>query len=104
MNERSYLARLTLADVKSCAVEAERLFQQDPHVVSARVATGWANLVEVMEKAGAIVVSDLGAEATSGWEAELGFSLSVPSWDDRWPRDRAAVEPVARPSQPRADP
>jgi hypothetical protein len=83
---------LTLIDVKTCAVEAERLFQQDPYVVSARVASGWGDLVEVMENAGASVVGDLGAAATSEWEAELGFSGSVTTWDDRWPRERAAVE------------
>ena len=94
MNEGSYLARLTLVDVNACAVEAERLFQLDPYVVSARVASGWAQLVEMMENAGASVVGGLGAEVTSEWEAELGFSLSGTAWDDRWPRERAAVEPA----------
>ena len=92
MKEPSYLGRLTLIDVKTCAAEAERLSQRDPYVVSARVASGWRDLVEVMDNAGASVVGDLGAAATIEWEAELGFSGSATTWDDRWPRERAAVE------------
>lgn len=92
LNHRCYLARLTLADVKASALEAERLFQQDPFVVPARTAAAWARLADLMERAEASVVGDLGPDATREWETELGFSQDRRAWDDNWPRDRAAIE------------
>jgi hypothetical protein len=83
---------LTLADVRACALEAERLFQHDPYVVPARTAAAWAHLAELMESVAATAVGDLGPQATRQWESELGLSSRIKSWDDDWPRDRAAVE------------
>jgi hypothetical protein len=91
VNQPSYLARLTLAEVRACALEAERLFQRDPHVVPARTAAAWARLAELMERAAASVVGGLGPQATSEWETELGFSATGKTWDDDWPRDRDAL-------------
>jgi hypothetical protein len=91
VNEYPYLAGLTLAGVRACAVEAERLFQQDPDVVPARTAAAWGRLAELMESVAAAAVSDLGPEAMSSWVSELGFSQTRRTWDDDWPRDRAAL-------------
>jgi hypothetical protein len=92
MDGPSYFARLTFDEVARCAVAAERLFQQDPYAVAARTAAGWARLADLMERADAAVVADLGAEAAGEWETELGFSLDARAAEGRWPRDRATVK------------
>jgi hypothetical protein len=97
LNHSSYLASLTFADVEAAAREAERLFQEDPHVVPARRAAAWASLVESMERAAATAVGDLGSEATKQWETELGFSGENNKSDADWPGDRASLE---RPRNP----
>jgi hypothetical protein len=89
----SYVGGLRLADVYACAREAERLFQLNPHVVPARRAAAWARLADLLERAGADTVADLGPEAVTAWERELGFTTTGRGWDDQWPRDRV---PVAR--------
>jgi 2,4-dienoyl-CoA reductase-like NADH-dependent reductase (Old Yellow Enzyme family) len=91
VNQPSYLASLTIEEVKACSREAEQLFQRNPHVVSARRAAAWANLADLMAAGGANVVADLGRDGISAWEAELGFFATSPDWDDSWPRDRASI-------------
>jgi hypothetical protein len=92
MDGPSYLDRLTLDHVEACADSADELFQRDPNAISARRATGWAELAALMRKSNARVVADLGAEAAGRWEAELGFSSETSVADSPWPRDRASVE------------